>query len=232
MAGVHGMFLGSASRKIINIIISANTQNYVLNTAKATGYVAGSSDITLTINPGVVIGSASTGSYAFTVDTSWNASDKVTIVNNGIISAAGGAGGPGATATTKYVQGGAGSAGGYALGVQRPIILNNFGELSGGGGGGGGGGATGSTNSPTNGAAGNGGSGGGAGGGGVYGQAAGSTGAGGGAFDGGSGGARGSSGATGGGSNYGGAGGAPGYYIVGGSNVTWISTGTRLGYAA
>lgn len=87
MSAIMMMLLagGGASRVSSNITISANTANYVLNTAKVTGYVAGSTDVTLTINSGVVVYSGSTGSYALQVDTSWAAGDTVTIINNGTI---------------------------------------------------------------------------------------------------------------------------------------------------
>ena len=97
MSAIMMMLLagGGSSRVSSNITISANTANYVLNTAKVTGYVAGSTDVTLTINSGVVVYSGSTGSYAFQVDSSWAAGDTVTIVNNGTILGRGGNGGNG-----------------------------------------------------------------------------------------------------------------------------------------
>ena len=62
---------GSSGRTAKAVTISASTQNYTANTAKVTGYVSGTTDVTFTINSGVVVGSASTGSYAFIVNTSW-----------------------------------------------------------------------------------------------------------------------------------------------------------------
>ena len=84
------IFNGSFSRVAINIVIASNETNYVLNTAKAAGYVAGVSDVTLTINSGVYVSANSTGTAALQVDTSWNPSDTISIVNNGFIVGMGG----------------------------------------------------------------------------------------------------------------------------------------------
>jgi len=129
-------FYGKSNRVSIAATISANTANYTVNTAKATGYVAGGTDFTLTINSGVFVSSGSTGSYAMTVDTSWAAGDTVTIVNSGTIVGRGGNGGNGGTGT--YGGGDNGGAGGPALLVQRAITMNNLNRIAGGGGGGGG----------------------------------------------------------------------------------------------
>lgn len=137
-------FYGATNRVQVNITISSNQTNYVLNTAKAAGYVAGITDVTVTINSGVYVSSSSTGTYALDVDTSWAAGDTVTIVNNGFILGMGGAGGAGrnfnAVGTPYSAGGGAvGGAGGPALRAQRAVSINNVGTIGGGGGGGGGG---------------------------------------------------------------------------------------------
>lgn len=116
---------GKSSRKAIAITIGANTQNYVLNTAKASGYSTGKSDVTLTINAGVYVGATSTGVYALDVDTSWAAGDTVKIVNNGYIIGCGGS------------ANGGGGTGGPALRAQRATTVTNSGTIGGGGGGGG-----------------------------------------------------------------------------------------------
>jgi predicted ATP-grasp superfamily ATP-dependent carboligase len=92
-------FYGKSNRVTASATISSDTANYTVNTAKATGYVAGGTDFTLTINSGVFVSSGSTGSYAMTVDTSWAAGDTVTIVNNGTIVGRGGDGGNGGSGT-------------------------------------------------------------------------------------------------------------------------------------
>lgn len=246
-------FYGKSNRVAIAITISANTANYTLNTAKATGYVAGKSDITLTINSGVIVSSASTGSYAFVVDTSWAAGDTITIVNNGTILGKGGNGGIGAT---NSVGAGAGTSAGPALNVQRATSINNVNRIAGGGGGGGGGAKGFAIHGKNQDDWGGGGGGGGigigsAGAGGTigmgFGGSAGTAGTltanGNGGFGGSSAYGAGGSGGTGG--TYGtsgvngmnasqntstpGNGGAAGAAVVGNTNITWIAVGTRNG---
>lgn len=144
-AAARGFGLTSGPGLIpIAVTISSNTANYTLNTAKAPGYVAGKSAVTLTINSGVIVSSSSTGSYAFSVDNSWSVGDRVTIVNNGTILGRGGNGGGGNPGSTGFPNPGLpGSAGGPALFVNFPTTINNgSGRIAGGGGGGGGGGAS------------------------------------------------------------------------------------------
>ena len=139
-------FYGATNRVSINIVLSTNQTNYVLNTAKAAGYVAGISDITLTINSGVYVSSNNTSVPALDVDTSWAAGDTITINNNGFIIGMGGAGGAGQSVSKgSRIGGSAGAAGGLALRAQRAVSVNNAGTIGGGGGGGGGGGASAST---------------------------------------------------------------------------------------
>lgn len=217
-----------------SITISSDTTNYVLNTAKVTGYQSGKMDVTLTINSGVTVGSTSIGTFAFDVDTSWAAGDTVTIINNGTICGRGGAGGSGGATPS------AGGAGGPGLRVQRTTSITNNNVIAGGGGGGGAAAACGP-------GCGYGGGGGGAG---ANVGSAGTSGGGGGCnitcdpgtattggagyagdgsfgriangYNGGSRGASGSSGCTTGG-------GAGGGSVNGDSNITWVATGTRLG---
>jgi len=237
-AAARGFGLTSGVSLIpINITISANTSNYVLDTSKAAGYVAGKSFVTLTIDNGVIVSSSSTGSYALTVDTSWAAGDRVTIVNNGVILGRGGNGGSGNPGA-----GGAGAGGGPALLVQRAISLNNVNRIAGGGGGGGGGGGfTTSKGEQIRGAGGGGGIGVSSGGTGRFPGNAGTlttAGTGGnietlGVGRGGDGGTYGTSGNNGQASpqtgNPGGSGAAAGAAIVGNSDITYINTGTING---
>lgn len=134
-------FYGATNRVQVNITISSNQTNYILNTAKAAGYVAGITDVTVTINSGVYVSSSSTGTYALDVDTSWAAGDTVTIVNNGFIIGMGGAGGAGAGRSNTGVNsaGSGGTSGGPALSVRVQVSIKNYGTIAGGGGGGGGG---------------------------------------------------------------------------------------------
>jgi hypothetical protein len=239
-----------SNRVTASATISADTSNYVLDTAKATGYVAGKTDMTLTINSGVFVSSSSTGSYAFTVNTSWAAGDTVTIVNNGTIIGRGGNGGQNDSGSNNDQPG---AVGGPALLVSRAITMNNLNRIAGGGGGGGGGNFQ-FYSFPEATPSANGGSGGGGIGGSVAGTQVGSgnrgqpgtlTSAGNGGAGivfypggisgaGGNGGTYGSSGSSGGaGSGQSGGtgspGGAAGACIVGNSNITYINTGTRNG---
>jgi len=239
---------GKQRRVAVTVTISASTQNYLANTAKATGYSAGITDVTFVINASVIVSSASTGSYAFTVDTSWNAGDTVTVTNNGTVVAAAGAGGAGGDAGN---NGNAGGGGGPAVRVQRTTTWNNTSGTVAGGGGGGGGGGYGAFKGDTYGGGGGGGGrglNGGAGGAGGTGTASGGAGSagnftaignGGPGFDGGdggNGGGLGSAGVAGGGSvgtgSSGGSGGAAGARLLGQSFVnggSGITTGVIYG---
>ena len=247
-----GGFYNAANRVALALTIASNTQNYDLFTQvnASPSYAAGTSDVTLTVNSGVVVGSTSTGTYAMSVPSGFSAGDTVTIVNNGTVIGRGGSGGAGAPYLYNATAGGGG---GNALYVNRALILTNNGTLSGGGGGGGGGGSGLYSASPkTTATAGGGGGGGGAGNSGGSGGAggatptasgstggAGSTASGGGGGGGGppTGGAGGAGGGQGGNGGAGvpapyrgrGLGGTRGFYAVGNSNITYSATGTRLG---
>lgn len=255
-----GNFYGAANRVAVPLTISANTQNYDVYTQASASplYVAGTSDVTLTINPGILVGSSSTGTYALSIPGSFNPGDTVTVVNDGVVLGRGGNGGNGGSAPSG--GGGAGATGGNAVYVNFPTVITNNGTLAGGGGGGGGGGrGRVYTPAPPKGTAsvtwyGGGGGGGGAGypggsggsGGsspsgypGVPGSSGSTTGGGAGgngpgpAGSGGSGGGRGANGNAGGAGTSptvpGGAGGTRGYYLVGNSLVTFPATGTLQG---
>ena len=255
-------FYGTSNRVAINLTISASTNNYDVFANRGGSYVAGSSDITLTINSGVYVGSGATNTYALTVPSSFSAGDTVTIVNRGIVIGKGGNGGVGGYQGNNAT---AGAVGGNAFLVQRATTVQNIGTFAGGGGGGGGGGArtvTGSNPNPNPknppipfanyyaGGSGGGGAGRNVGSGGAAtapNGAAGSNGtntgggAGGVVPNAGNGGAGGGRGANGGagvtptqpGTNYNAAGGGTrGYYTNGNPNVTWSPTGTRQGQVA
>lgn len=254
-------FYGSANRNTVALTISANTNNYDVYTNRGPTYVAGTSDITVTVDAPVTVGSTSTPTYALLVPSAFSPTDTVTIVNNGVIQGMGGAGGGGGN---NGAPGAAGAVGGNAIYVNRPTIITNNGVVASGGGGGGGGGGASEFVSPKSpprlygGGGGGGGSGtnGGAGGAGGIGTppvpvgygGAGSPGtspAGGAggtgkpaplqlSGPGGAGGGRGAGGVAGtsGNSGTGGGGAATGNYIVGNPFVTWPVTGTRQGNVA
>lgn len=236
---------GKSNRVAISLTISGNTNNYDVYANRGPTYAPGTSDITVTINPGVTVSSTSTGSSAFLVPSAFSPGDTVTVINNGTIVGRGGNGGNGRPA------GGAGSAGGSGgpgLNVQRPVTIQNNNRVAGGGGGGGGGG---SGINPANDAdqAGGGGGGGVASGtGGTRGTASGGNGTNGtsatlttfgpggsgappGGGPGGNGGTFGSSGSSGSSGNQqpGYSGGGSGAAVTGNPFITWNPTGTRNG---
>lgn len=248
------------NRKIIELTISSPANNYDVYTNRGPTYAPGASDIVVTVNPGVTVGSTSTGTYAMLVPSAFSPDDTVTIVNNGLIQGMGGAGGRGSLPAPAV----AGAGGGNAIYVNRPTTITNNSTVAAGGGGGGGGGhsRTGTIGSPT----GNNGGGGGGGGAGTNGGAGGAGGAGSGIGSsgnpgsagtspaggaggpggftagqnpggpGGAGGGRGAAGTAGTpgspSGNAGAGGGAAGNYIVGNPFVTWPATGTRQGGVA
>lgn len=138
-----GNFYGSSNRVAVNLTIAANTNNYDVYTNRGPSYIPGVSDITLTINPGVTVGSTTVPAYAMLVPSAFSPTDTVTIVNNGIVYSAGGPAGAGGNiaAPVTATPGGGGSPGGGALYVNRPVTVVNNGTIRAGGGGGGGGGA-------------------------------------------------------------------------------------------
>jgi len=254
-----GDFYGKAKRVVIALTISADTANYDLYANRGANYAAGYTDITLTINSGVTVSSASTASYALSVN-GFTSGDTVSIINNGTVVGAGGAGGRGANSSSAPANAVAGSAAGPALYLNYASSITNNGTIAAGGGGGGGGSgrsyASGKTTLYQGGGGGGGGAGvaisaAGAGGtgssGASYNGNAGSPGtataggAGGAAKNsagaGGAGGARGAVGASGttGSTTIRGTaagGGATSNYITGNSFATWVATGTLLGNVA
>ena len=236
-------FYGTTRRITVPLSISSPTYNYDVYNNRGPSYIAGISDIAVTIAPGVQVGSTSTAAYAMLVPSSFNAGDTVTITNNGTIVGNGGGGGPAIFAAN---PGNPGAGGGNALYVNRPTTIQNNSVIGGGGGGGGGGAGT----TPNKGPSGWGGGGGGGagynagdGGAGPYAGSPGSLNSGGSGttadfgVSGGPGGAQGAVGSAGGptgGANPrpGGPGGDAGFYIVGNPFVTWSATGTRNGPAA
>ena len=126
-----GSFYGTSKRYTVTITISSNTSNYNLQTSSVSGYTAGWTDVTLSINSGIVVSASAAGGTALTV-TGFNSADNVTIFNTGIIQGGGGAGG----AAT-------GGAGGHAINLNPASaanvgIVNQPGAIIAGGGGGGG----------------------------------------------------------------------------------------------
>ena len=129
--GLMGFGSPGVNRGKVNLVISSNTQDYDVWTEVGTagGYIAGLTDITITIDSGVVVGSTSTGTPSLTVNGSFTTGDTVSITNNGTISGKGGAGG--GTHSN-------GAAAGDGISLAFATTIDNQGDLAGGGGGGGG----------------------------------------------------------------------------------------------
>jgi hypothetical protein len=124
-------FYGKSFRAIISSVFSTNTLNATLDVTAISGYRAGQSDITVTVNSGVYLWSDSTATPGLTL-TGGTTGDTVKIVNNGFIMGKGGTGGVG----LGYVGGAGGPA--LKLGYNTTIDNTNASAYIGGGGGGGG----------------------------------------------------------------------------------------------
>ena len=136
---------GKSNRVALSYVYSANTANASLNLSAISGYSAGKSDITVTINAGVYIYSTSTGTPALSL-TGGTTGDTLTIVNNGYIM---GMGGQGSQNGSDY---GVGASGGNALNLGIGIsscTINNTNASAYIGGGGGGGAGSYYTSTPT-----------------------------------------------------------------------------------
>lgn len=233
---------------VFNTVISSAVNNYNMRSA---AIAAGWNQtlplsMTVTVNSGVVVGSASsstgagefgmnpvsTGTPAFETGSGFPLGSVLNLVNNGSIYGHGGGGGAGHSGATYGAAPGA--PGGTGLKADNALRVTNNGTIGGGGGGGGGGGM--STQSTNNnsfyGDGGPGGNGAGAVNGNVYSPTAGQQGGSGTLYrpyggNGGSLGIGGSSGES--GSQGGGGGGAGGSAIIGNGNITWIAAGIRLG---
>ena len=233
-------FYGTANRVDVPLTIGSPVYNYDVYANRGPGYIAGKSNVNVTVGPGVLVGSTSTGAYAMLVPSSFSPGDAVTITNNGVIQGRGGDGGPGQFGASNGI---AGSGGGNALYVNRPVTITNNSVIAGGGGGGGAGagltpfkGGSDWGGGGGGGAGFDGGSGGGGGRPGSGGNSSSGGGGGGAPAPGGPGGGRGAAGSGGspiGGANprSGGPGGGAGFYIIGNPFVTWAATGTREGPA-
>lgn len=125
---------GKSNRVQINYIISSNSQQLSLSPTTFTNYVAGKSDITITVNSGVYVWSDSTSVAGLTINGGLNAGDTLKLVNNGYIIGKGGKGGDGINAPNLTIA----ENGGTGLSIFNNISINNLSYIAGGGGGGGG----------------------------------------------------------------------------------------------
>jgi hypothetical protein len=133
-----GQFYGSTNRVAISLNTGVTTDYNIFDNRGGT-YVAGASDITVTVDGRV--GSTSTSTPALDTGSGWTSGDTITIIVNAFILGKGGAGGNGGNATASSASAGsAGGAGGTALNLQYDVTIDQNSEINGGGGGGGGGG--------------------------------------------------------------------------------------------
>jgi hypothetical protein len=128
-------FYGKSNSVTISYTFTSNTANASLAMSAISGYSAGNSIITITVNNGIYLYSTSTGSYGLNL-TGGTAGDTVTLVNNGYIAGRGGTG-----AYNSSGSGGSGASGGPALnvGIAVNITIDNTNASAYIGGGGGGG---------------------------------------------------------------------------------------------
>lgn len=147
-------FLGAPPGRIaINVVYSSNTNSPTVTINSLAGYTSGLTDVTITVNSGVVLYGDRTvsGSAGLTITGTAAAGDTIKLVNNGRIVGYGGDGalggqvGPDGSVspgpTGPYQAGN----GGDALKIVKTniaptISVTNNGTIAGGGGGGGGGG--------------------------------------------------------------------------------------------
>lgn len=150
-------FYGKSNTATASYTFATNTANASLNITSLSGYVAGNTNVTITVNSGVYLYATSSATPGLTL-TGGQSGDTITLVNNGYImgqggagaswNAASGAGGPALklgynttinnTNASAYIGGGGGGAGNGSAGGKM------------GGGGGAGGGAGGSSWAPYN----------------------------------------------------------------------------------
>jgi len=131
-------FYGKSNRPALSFTFTSSTANASLNVSSIGGYVAGSSDITITVNSGIYLYATSTGTPGLSL-TGGTTGDTVTLVNNGFIMGMGGTGGQGGIGTTTPGTSGAGGGVALSLGFNTTVNNTNGSAYIGGGGGGGGG---------------------------------------------------------------------------------------------
>ena len=125
-------FYGAVRRVVASQTYSTNTTQTTLNVSTLSGYVAGITDITITVNPGIYVYSTSTATPALTI-TGATAGDTILLVNNGFIL---GMGGAGAGLVGGQPESFNGNPGGPALSINRNVTITNNSYIAGGGGGG------------------------------------------------------------------------------------------------
>ena len=137
MTAVTGMMAAGivnrlfSARVSISQTYSANTTQTTSNVSALSGYRAGSTDITITVNNGIYLYSTDTATPALTI-TGATTGDTITLVNNGFIIGKGGNG-----VETSGFNAAPGLPGGPAMSLGYNISITNNSYIAGGGGGGG-----------------------------------------------------------------------------------------------
>ena len=121
-----GDFFGSRQRVTINLTISSNVNNYQISQQRGGSYEAGFTDITVTNNSGIVVGSTAVGTASLATGAAPNyaSGDTIKIVNNGSIVGKGGNGGAG------MANNGTGVAAGQAAGDAIDIASVSYTHLT------------------------------------------------------------------------------------------------------
>lgn len=146
-------FLGvGPGRVAISVVYSSTTNSPTVTINSLSSYTAGKTDVTITVNSGVVLyGDRSTLSNGLTITGTAASGDTITLINNGRIVGYGGDGalggqvGPSNSVSPGPIGPYQANSGGDALKIVKTNItptinITNNGTIAGGGGGGGGGG--------------------------------------------------------------------------------------------
>lgn len=121
---------GKANRVSLSTTFSSNTTQTTVTASSLSGYVAGKTDLTITVNSGVYLYSTDTAAPALTI-TGATTGDTITLVNNGYIM------GKGGDSVHSYgTRRNDGRPGGPAISISYPLIITNNSYIGGGGGGG------------------------------------------------------------------------------------------------
>jgi hypothetical protein len=123
-------FYSAVNKPTLSVVYSTNTQQATVNPTSLPGYIAGLTDITITVNSGVYVWSDSTSIPALTINGGLSAGDTIRLINNGFIMGKGGNGGNGAGPVSGSTSGGPA----ISIGLNLQIINNSY--IGGGGGGG------------------------------------------------------------------------------------------------
>jgi hypothetical protein len=124
-------FYNAVNRIVLNYTFSTNTTDSTINVTSLPGYVAGITDIIITVNSGVYVYATSTGNAGLTISGSTSSGDTVHLINNGFIIGRGG------SAQGWSVSNAAGRPGGPALNILTNMSITNNSYIAGGGGSGG-----------------------------------------------------------------------------------------------